>query len=87
MRQEVERVYTILIPSEIKQLCFDFWFLNVCDEWDIESCKHDNIKFDGQIVSNTNTESDTQNVFGCHSVSFGQYIWKLNLAFELDTNQ
>ena len=79
LRQEIERVYKVVIPSEIKQLCFGFWFLNVCDEWAAKICKHDRIKFDGQIVRNTETNLDTQSVFGTHSVSSGQYIWRLHL--------
>ena len=34
LREEIENKYKISIPSEIKRLCFDYWFINICDEWD-----------------------------------------------------
>ena len=81
LRQEIERIYKILIPSEIKQLCFDYWFINICDEWDVELCKHERVEIDAQTVKTANktTQHDNRNVFGCCKVSSGQFVWKLLL--------
>ena len=76
--QEIEDKYKLSIPSEIKRVCFHFWFINVCDQWDIESCKkHASVTFAGQIVKSSKVEL-VRNVFGCHTVSSGQFEWRLN---------
>ena len=78
LREEIEKKHKILIPYEIKQLCFDFWFIDVCDEWDIKLSKQSSIQFDGkQIVKCINKVS--RSIFGCHCVSSGGFEWKLNL--------
>ena len=78
LRQEIEKLYKILIPSEIKQLCFEYWFINICDEWDIKLCKHKSIEFNGQTVRCIDPVSP-RNIYGCHCVSSGEFVWKLNL--------
>ena len=78
LREEIEKKHKILIPSEIKQLCFHFWFLNVCDQWDIKLSKHPSIEFDGKQIAKS-IKNVTRFIFGCHCVSSGQFEWKLNL--------
>ena len=50
LRGEIETRYEILIPSEIKQLCFDFWLINICDEWDKTMYNDTRVEMDGQTV-------------------------------------
>ena len=78
IRQEIENVYEISIPTAIAKLCFDYWFINICDQWDIELCKHQNLQFNEQIVKYIDGPS-FRNIYGCHSVSSGQFEWRLNL--------
>ena len=83
LRQEIEKIHKILIPSEIKQLCFDYWFLNICDQWDTKSSEHDDIELDGQVIKSQCTWNDNWwNVFGCHSVSSGHFVWRLLFRFK-----
>ena len=77
LRQIIEKTYKILIPSEIRQLCFDFWFLNFCDGWDDKLSNHETVTIEGQMVKGLE-DSSVRNVFGCHTISAGQYIWRLN---------
>ena len=78
LRKEIEKKHKILIPYEIKQLCFDFWFINVCDQWDIKSSKQSNIQFDGKQIAKCNNNV-FRSIYGCHCVSSGEFEWKLNL--------
>lgn len=80
LRQEIEDSYKISIPTEIKQVCFDFWFIKICDEWDIEICEHKGIQFSGPIVQ-LNLSSGRA-LYGRHSVSSGQYEWRLRVRSE-----
>ena len=76
LRQRIEQIYTLPIPSQIQTLCFMYWFIKGLDEWDVEMCKDDNVKFNGQIVKVRNC---TRSIYGRNSVSSGQYEWKLRL--------
>ena len=77
LRQVIEEGLKISVPSEIKQLCFDFWFLKFCDIWDDQLCKHKTVTIQGETVKCEKNDL-IRNVFGCHTVSTGQYEWKLN---------
>ena len=83
LRQEIETTHKILIPSEIKQLCFDYWFINICDQWDVESSKKKNeefIEFDGQIAKRVKKKGHRLClVYGLQSISSGEFEWRLNL--------
>ena len=50
LRQEMENIHKILILSDLKKLCFQYWFMNICDQWDVELCKHKDIAMDEEIV-------------------------------------
>ena len=75
LREEIEEKLKISIPPEIKHLCFVFWFINICDEWDDTVYKKNILKIDGQTI--TTIESGFCSIMGCHKVSSGQYEWKL----------
>ena len=79
MRQEIERLHKILIPSEIKQLCFNYWFLKICDIFDVKLCKHESIEIEEEIVKTIQSNNECRNVFGCHQVSTGQFVWSILL--------
>ena len=73
IRQNIEQIYKLSIPSPIRRLCFMYWFIKGLDEWDVEMCKDDNVLFNGQIVKVRNC---TRSIYGRNSVSSGQYEWK-----------
>ena len=75
VRQEIENVYKIMIPSEIKQLCFVYWFINICDEWD--KTLMDGIDCDKQIVKSTDGHYAT--IYGMNVIKSGTYEWWLKL--------
>eukprot|EP01084_Bolivina_argentea_P070706 128572_1 len=49
MRQVIERMYQIFIPSEIKNLCFDYWYIPVCDTWN-RQFTHSCLQINQQIL-------------------------------------
>ena len=69
------------IPSDIIKLCFLFWFIDVCDEWDKSLCHQlvdinggcfklsDNIAFSDKIYCCT--------AFGTHTVDHGIFVWRM----------
>ena len=75
LRQVIEDKFHIKIPSEIKHLCFVFWLINICDEWDHTLYTTEKMKIDGQIV--TSTAKGFSSIVGRHRVSSGQFEWKL----------
>ena len=53
LRQDIEDSLKMLIPSEIKALCFVYWFIKICDEWDesyTDIRDEQYVEFSGQIV-------------------------------------
>ena len=85
IRQQIENVFKLLIPSEIKYLCFQFWFINVCDEWD-KKFSNNAYQIDGQCVT-TNisiSEEYQASAFGSHIVESGIYSWIIKLNTDID---
>ena len=75
IRGEIENKLKLSIPSEIKHLCFVFWFINICDEWDHTLYTKKSIIIDEQTV--TTIQRGYCSIMGCHRVSSGRYEWKL----------
>ena len=73
--------YELLIPEPIKDMCFLFWLIKVCDEWDKESSSK-GIKIDGQIV--VKTGSTTQSIYGRESISTGSYSWQIKFKTHIE---
>ena len=61
----------LLIPVEINKICFDFWFIQICDEWD-DQYLSEGVIIDGEIVKHTN-DCDVVSIYGCHSIVKGLY--------------
>ena len=39
----------LLIPVDVNKICFQFWLINVCDEWDKKYLSEE-VELDGQII-------------------------------------
>ena len=70
-----------MIPSEILHLCFLFWFIDICDQWD-KSLIDEYAEIDGsrfKMKENPNPwDIDGCVAFGTHSVEEGEiFQWKL----------
>ena len=71
LRQKIVDKYEISIPSEIKKLCFEFWFIDICDMWDNKLYTKSKLEIGNQFLK--------ASIMGCQRVSSGQYEWKLRL--------
>ena len=88
--REKMKEYKLVLPEEIIKLCFEFWFLNVSDEWDKSLC-HELVDIDGQcfkisdkfrkLISNP---VRVFTVFGCKSIESGIYEWKLRFKTKIE---
>ena len=56
---------TLLIPLEINQICFEFWLIKVCDEWDKQFSSTDAEIKGYDVVSKNNK---LKSIYGCLSV-------------------
>ena len=82
LRQDIENEFKISIPSEIRGLCFEFWFIKVCDEWDksYHAENTDIVEFNGQIAKRKiGVSSIYVTLYGSHSAKSGEYEWRLNI--------
>ena len=70
LRQDIENQLEMMIPPEIKGLCFQYWFIKVCDE-----CK-DDAEFAGQTVKRM-VKNQHLTIYGRHSVQKGLFEWRL----------
>ena len=73
--------HKLLIPEPINDICFLFWFINICDEWDKES-SGDDIKIDGQTVQNITRRIES--IYGQQSVSNGCYSWRIRFNSKIN---
>ena len=85
VRQEVENKHKVVIPKEIKGLCFEFWFIDYCDEWDA-NYNEDNVEFKGQIAKLIKNSVTTIYGSNVNVNQQNEYEWKLALKME-DTNK
>ena len=72
--RNVASEYNLSIPEDINGICFLFWLIKVCDEWDRKSSA-ESIKIDGQFAKTT--EQGVSSVYGSQSVSQGVYSWRI----------
>ena len=84
IRQEIEKQSNLLIPSEIKQLCFEYWFINVCDEWEGKILS-DSYKINGQCIKLTKFSftGDTPSAYGRHIVRSGRFSWQIRFNTDI----
>ena len=81
--RDVMNEHIIEIPDEIIGLCFLFWFIDVCDEWDISLC--DKKWVDINDSSFKLIESRCCTLFGKHIVEAGSvFTWYLKLKSKID---
>ena len=83
-RQDIENQLEISIPSEIKGLCFDYWFIKVCDEWDklYLTRNEDRIVVKDQIAKKMTLRSYDDNgstIYGCHIIHSGEWEWLMKI--------
>ena len=78
--QHIEKQFQVLIPPEIKALCFEYWFIKVCDEWD-KSFHAKNthlIELIGQTAKRISSV-DMITVYGMQSVNSGEFEWRMKV--------
>ena len=72
------KIMKLLIPDAITQMCFDYWLITICDEWDENYCsEYTTIKNEIAIMSTDDPlySYDVPAVYGCHSASSGSHEW------------
>ena len=72
--------YKLLIPADVNCICFAFWLIKVCDEWD-EELSGNNIKFDGQIAKCLRKRYTA--IYGCHSIDKGSHSWRIKFKSDI----
>ena len=68
------------IPSDIIGICFAYWFIKVCDEWD-KKLMANHVKIDGQQVELT--EDEHASIFGCRIIDKGSYSWTIQFKTDI----
>lgn len=73
----------IEIPDEIVRVCFLFWFMNVCDQWDKALCHHGYVDIDESCAKLNDEYKNSEftstdwccTLFGTQSVRNGVFKW------------
>lgn len=76
------KTYRLLMPNDITTICFDYWLIKVCDEWDRDFCVPD-IAIEGASVMLTDNTSAITSVYGSHSLSSGSHEWMIRLKTKI----
>ena len=87
IRQLIENLHKMNVPNDIKLLCFKYWLINICDEWNEEYFPKDKAQIIGQVlkvISNYNAFT----VFGKETVENGCHKWilRINKSMPFDNN-
>ena len=51
----LKRKNKLFIPKDMIELCFKFWFIDVCDEWDKIFIDDADVTLQGQCITIKNT--------------------------------
>ena len=82
IRQQIEIVNKLLIPEDIKNLCFIYWYIASCDTWNTQfSNSHFEIHSQNLKIKALNEHSTA---YGNHAVSSGVFSWKLRFNKQTD---
>ena len=86
--KEIEKIIKIYIPTGIKKLIFDYWLINICDEWLVtEKLTTDVIKVNGFCIDVLQKTRAT--IYGTKVISPGnRFTWiiKINKYFSRSTS-
>ena len=75
--REKSEQYRLSIPGDINSICFLFWLIKVCDQWDSKyASKY--IKIDGHVVESIKDVQYTS-VYGCHCIDKGTHTWEMEV--------
>ena len=83
IRQNIEEKVKLLIPSEIKQLCFKYWFINVCDEWD-KQFSNKAYEINGQCIKLVKNVYFQPAAFGSYVVKSGIFSWIIKCKTDIN---
>ena len=85
--RNIKRRNKVSMPRDIIELCFKFWFIDICDEWDKKYIDESDVTLQGQCITMKDTwnpESGAQRSFyGCYSVEEGVYEWIIRFNTEM----
>ena len=78
--RNVGKEYKLLIPQDINSVCFDYWLIKVCDEWDTKYAPENEIN--GQIIQLKRER--LLSVYGKQSVNEGSYLWQIRFNTDIE---
>ena len=74
--RNLSKKYEFLIPGDINGICFKYWLITVCDEWDKE-LSSDRAEINNQTITSKVTEFAS--MYGCLGIDKGSYEWQIKL--------
>ena len=76
--RNIEDESELSLPIEIKALCFKFWFIKECDEWD-ETITNDKYEINEQSLKLARGTSNNVDyyAFGVNCIEWGIFTWKI----------
>ena len=75
--KHIMNIYQIQIPDEIIGLCFLFWLIKPCDEWDSSLC-HKSISING-LYAEWTSDIRIHTLYAIKTVKSGVFKWALQL--------
>ena len=89
--RHVANGFNMDIPDDIIKLCFLFWLVTVCDEWDksMKHPSHEAMKIDGDIFrwkdgyERGKDRVYTVMAYGKRSVKHGSFEWRLSFKTDI----
>ena len=81
IRQNIENDMNNKIPSELYQLCFEYWLHKVCDLWTTEFYEENNqVEINGDEIIALYNNNHALTLYGSHIVKDGSfYDWKIRM--------
>ena len=79
--REVGDKYKLLIPMDINTVCFKYWLITVCDEWD-KRLSSDKVEYNQQLIT-TIRPNAWKLVYGCLGIDKGLHTWQIKIISDI----
>ena len=81
IRTEIEKKYkNSNIPYALKQLCFKFWLIKICDQWDLTYYDKKRILISNNGLTASAKDNTSCSIYSKREIDIGdKYIWTLKM--------
>ena len=81
--RDINKKFKLLIPDDINKICFEYWLITVCDEWDKHYLSSEHVEIDESGATVKSIKAGVVSIYGCRTVDKGVYSWQIKLMMNV----